>query len=122
MKKMHVLYRVREIWAGCGDLSDEGWPNRPCKINLDIVMGQKFELDPHTMARTLSLSLSVSVQTGANHLHHNLGMKCSHLRWIPHVLDDSQKAERVRGARITLEALDVHARTNYQYLIAGNEL
>jgi hypothetical protein len=116
-----VVYWVPEIRVGREHLSDEARPGRPCQINLDTVLAHKLKLDPHTTARKLAHSLGVSVQTVANHLHHNLGMKYYHLRWIPHVIHDLQKAERVRCARIMPEALDVHARTNYQYLITGNE-
>jgi hypothetical protein len=117
-----VLYWVREIRAGREDLSNEAKPGRPCQINLDTVLAHKLELDPNTTTQKLALSLGVSAQTVTNHLHHNLGMKCYHLRWISHGVDNSQKAERVRLARIMLEALNVHVRTNYQYLITGDEL
>jgi hypothetical protein len=103
IKKAEVLYWIREIRAGCEDLSDETRPSRQCQINLDTVLVHKLELelelkfelelelDPHMTARKLALSLFVSLQIVTNHLDHNLGMKCYHLQWIPHVLDDSQK-------------------------------
>jgi hypothetical protein len=80
-----------------------------------------LELDRHTTARKLALSLGVSLPAILNHLHENLGMKCDHLHWIPPLLDDSEEAESVRSAHIMLESLDVHPRTNYQYLMTGDE-
>jgi hypothetical protein len=121
MKKMRVLHWVREIRGGREDFSNQAWPDPPCQINLHTILAHKLELDPHMTARRLALSLGISSQTVTNHSHHKFGMKCSHLRWIPQLLDDSQKAESVRCARIILEALDVHALTNYQYAMAGDE-
>jgi Ca2+-dependent lipid-binding protein len=40
---------------------------------------------------------------------------------MPHLLDDSQKAEKVGCAHIMLEALDVHAQTTCRYLMTGDE-
>jgi hypothetical protein len=121
MKKKQVFYWVWEIRAGGEYLSDEGRPRRPYQLNIDTLLAQKLELNRHTMAEKPALSLDVLGQTMTNHLHHNLEMKCYHLRWIPHVLDDSQQAERVRCARIMFEALDVHVRTNNQYFITEDE-
>jgi hypothetical protein len=73
------------------------------------------------MARKLALSLGVSAQIVTNYLHHKLELKCYHLRWIPHVFDDPQKAKRVQCIQIMREALDVYTRMNYQYLITGDE-
>jgi hypothetical protein len=120
MKKTQVFQWVREIRAGREYLSDEARPCRPCQMNLNTVLAHKFEVAPHPTARKLSLSPGVSVQAMTNHLHHNLGMKWCHLRWIPHVLDDSQKAKRVHWAPVLFEALNVHGRTKYQYLITGD--
>jgi hypothetical protein len=112
-----AFWWVRDIRTGCENLSDEAMPGRRCKINLDTVLTHKVELDPHTTARQLAFWLGVSVQTVTNHLHDTLEMKCDHLRWIPHMLDDSQKAIRMCCPQIICEALDRHAGTNYQYLI-----
>jgi hypothetical protein len=73
------------------------------------------------MVRKPVLSLGVSSPTVMNHLSQDLGMKCYHSRWIPHVLDDSQKAEKVHCIRLMLESLDVHIRMNDEYLITGDE-
>jgi hypothetical protein len=113
---MHAFYSVREIPADREDVSDGARHGRPCQINLGAVLVPKLELDSDTMARKPAFSRDVSVQTVTNHLHHKVGMKCSHLRWTPHALDSSHRAERVCSAPIMLEA-----RTNYQYLRTGDE-
>jgi hypothetical protein len=87
----------------------------------DTVLAHNLELDPQTTARKLPLSLGISVQGVKNHLHHNMGLKCCHLRWIPQLLHDPQKAEKTHCAPIMLEALDDHARTKNEYLITGDE-
>jgi transposase len=119
MKKTQVFQWVREIRAGREDLTHEARPGRPRQINLDTILAHKLQADPRTTVGEQALSPGVSVQTITMHLHQHLGMKCYHLRWILHLLDDSQKAESVHHARIMLEALNVHARMKYQYLIPG---
>jgi hypothetical protein len=121
MKRTQVFYWIRDIHSGREDLSDQPRLGRPPQIGLDTILALKLELDPHTTARSLALSLGVSRPTILNRLHKNLGMKCYHLRWIPDLLDDSQKAESLRCAHIMLEALDVHAQTNFRYLMRGDE-
>jgi hypothetical protein len=56
-----------------------------------------------------------------NHLQDNLEIKLDHLQWIRRVLDQPQKAERVCCAWIMFEALDAHARTNWQNLTTGDD-
>jgi hypothetical protein len=121
MKRTQMFYCVREIRSGREVLSDQLRPGRPPQIGLDTILAHKLELDLHTTARKLVLSLGVSLPTILNHLHDNLGMKCDHFRCIPLLLDNSQKAERVRCAHSMLEALEVHAQTNYRYLMTGEE-
>jgi hypothetical protein len=41
---------------------------------------------------------------------------------IGHLLDDTQKAERVPSGQLMLKALNDHVRTNHQYFLTGNEL
>jgi histone-lysine N-methyltransferase SETMAR len=121
MKKTQVFYWVAEIRGGREDLSDERRPGRPPDVGIDTILAHRLEKDPHTTARKLALSLGVSPQTVVAHLHKSLGMKNYHLRWVPHELDDDQKAERARCARLMLEELDRHAETNFHYLLTGDE-
>jgi hypothetical protein len=135
LKRTQVFHWVRDIRSGREDLSDQPCPGSPPQIAIDTILAHKLKFDPHRTARKLSLSMSlsmsmrmslslslgISLPTILNHPHENLGMKCYHLRWIPHLLDDSQKAERVRCPHIMLEALDIHAQTNYRYLMTVDE-
>jgi hypothetical protein len=89
MKKTQMCYWVRETGSGREDLSDQPRPSRPPQIGLGTILADKLELDPHTTARKLALSLGISLPTILNHVHDNFEMKCDHLRWIPHLLDHS---------------------------------
>jgi hypothetical protein len=44
----------------------------------------------------------------APHLREGLGMKCFHLRWVPHALTDNQKTKMARRAQAMIKALDNH--------------
>jgi hypothetical protein len=54
-------------------------------------------------------------------LHEVLGMKCFHLRWVPHPLTDSEKAKRLRHAQEMTEALGTNSRTGFKHLLTGDE-
>jgi AcrR family transcriptional regulator len=121
MKRTQVFDWVRETRIGREDLSDQPRPGWAPQIGLDTILAQKLELDPHTTVRKLALSLGVSLPTVLNHVRKKLGMKCDRPRWTRRLLDNSQKAEKVRCIDIMLEALDVHAQMNYRYLMTGDE-
>jgi hypothetical protein len=63
------------------------------------MLAHRIELDRHTTAGKLAHSLIISPQTMVNHLRDSLGMKSFHLRWVPQMPSDSQKADRVSSAR-----------------------
>jgi hypothetical protein len=56
-----------------------------------------------------------------DHLHESLGLKYDHFRWVPHALNDEQKAKRVRYAEAMMTALDEHSRTRFHYPLTGDE-
>jgi hypothetical protein len=78
MKRTQVFSSVREICSRGEDRSDQPRAGRPPQIGLDTILAHKLELDRHTTARNLALSLGVSFPIILNHLHENLGMKRYH--------------------------------------------
>jgi hypothetical protein len=121
MKKSQVFFWVGEIRRKQKDLSDEERPERSPTAGLDEILVYRPERDPHTTARSLAASLGISPQTAIAHLHEGLGMKCFHLRWIPHILIDSQKAKGVRYAQEMVRALDNHSWTGLKYILTGDK-
>jgi hypothetical protein len=48
-------------------------------------------------------------------------MKCFHLRWVRHLLNDIQKANRVDYAQEMFRVLDNNAWTGFKYPVTANE-
>jgi hypothetical protein len=61
MKRTQVFHWVWDIRSWREDLSDQPRAGRPPKIGLDTILAQKVELEAHTTARKLALSLVVSL-------------------------------------------------------------
>jgi hypothetical protein len=77
----------------------------------------RIDEDPHLCARKIaqSLSLGIATSTFCHYLRSVIGMKCYHLRWIPHTLTVDQKVERQDLAKRTLEILAKDAVSNFPF-------
>jgi hypothetical protein len=56
-----------------------------------------------------------------NHLQDGLRTKCFHLWWVPHTLAEAHKAAKISCAQETIRILDNQARTQFKYLLTGDE-
>jgi hypothetical protein len=74
-KKTQVCYSGRKVRTRHVDHSDDIRPDCPPEISIDAILSDKIEMDPHTKAWKLALSLGISRQIMINHLHHDLEMK-----------------------------------------------
>jgi hypothetical protein len=50
-----------------------------------------------------------------------MGMKCRHLRWVPHTLIPGQKVMRTELAHSSLQALAKREHMNYHFLFSCDE-
>jgi hypothetical protein len=89
--------------------------------SLAAVIAGKLDADPHFSARKLAQSLGIAVSTACRYLTEVLGMKCRHLRRVPHTLTHAQKLMRAELAQSMLQALAKHEHTNYHSLFSGDE-
>jgi hypothetical protein len=78
-KKAKVFCLVREVHRGRLDHPDDIRPESPLEIGINAILGHEIEMNPHTTARMLGLSLDVSLQIAINSMQHDLKMKHCHL-------------------------------------------
>jgi histone-lysine N-methyltransferase SETMAR len=116
-----IRYWIRGVKFLRKDLNNIPSPGRPQIEDLDVQIEQIIENDPHASARHIAEVLNVSPSTVCDRLTNDLGMKCCHLRWVPHLLSSEQKAKRAEMARSMLNDLREHARTDFLSLFTGDE-
>jgi hypothetical protein len=121
MKKTQVFFWVEEVRRGREDLSNEEMLGTSPNAGLDEILAYRLERDPHTTTHGLAAPVRTSPQTVIVHLYEGFGMKCFHLRWVPHTLIDLQKSNRVHYAQEMIWVLDNHSRTGFKYPLTGDE-
>lgn len=120
-KQTQVYYWMAEVKAGRTDLSDLPRSGRPSDDGLTRVILNVLEIDPHASARKIARSLFISPSTVVRHLEDNLGYKCVHLRWVPHILTNAQKLRRLEDAKAMLPILLQAQADGWHYLVTGDE-
>jgi hypothetical protein len=76
---------------------------------------------PNASTKFIAEMFSLSRGTIKHRLIHDLKMKRYKLRWIPHELNDGQKAQRRMRATLIKAALERHKDTEYSNLVTGDE-
>jgi hypothetical protein len=65
-------------------------PEREPDESLAAVIAGKLDDNPHFPTRKLAQSLGIAMSTVCRYLTEVLGMKCRHMRWVPHTLTPVQ--------------------------------
>jgi AraC-like DNA-binding protein len=112
---------INEVKRGRTDLNNIASPRREPDEGLAGVIAAKLDADPHLSAGKLAQSLGIAVSTVCRYLTEVLGMKCRHLRSMPHMLTAAQKVVRVELAQRMLQALAKHNRSHFHFLFTADE-
>jgi hypothetical protein len=94
-------------------------PVREPDEGLVAVIAGKLDADPHLSAREPASSRGIAPSTVCRDSTEVLGMKCRHLRWVPHTLTQPQKDARVESAQAMLRELAKHQAFNFPVLVHG---
>jgi hypothetical protein len=121
LSRTQEYFWINEAKRARTDLSTIASPGREPDESLAAVIAGKLDTDPHFSARKLAQSLGIAASTVCRYLTEVLGMKCRHLRWVPHTLTPAQKLMRAELAQGMLQALAKHKHTNYYFLFTGDE-
>jgi hypothetical protein len=119
ISRSEVYRSLRDGKGGRTDLETISSPGRSRTPDegLADVIGKRIDKDAHLSACNIaeSLSLGIARSTLCHYLRHVIGMKCCHLRWIPHTLTIAEKVEREHLAKRMLETLAKQAVSNFHF-------
>jgi hypothetical protein len=121
MSPTEVYRWIRDIKGERTDLETIASSGRMPEEGLSEVIRHRIGVDPHLCARKIVQSLGIATSSVCHHLRYVLGMKCSHLRWIPHTLTVGQKVATEPVAKNMLEILATHAASDFHFLFPGDE-
>jgi hypothetical protein len=80
-----------------------------------------LEDSPFASVRELSRLTHLPSTTVYRRLTQSLGFVAHHLRWVPHVLSDAQKGERVNPSRRLLRMLEVQCNRAWHDIVTLDE-
>ena len=110
----------KELREGRG-LKDRPHPHQPRKVTDAKVREVSRVLDTNRRSSIATLARRTNISVGSVHkvLHQKLHMRKAPAQWIPHLLNDAQKARRVERARQALQMM--RRRAGPTHLICGDE-
>jgi hypothetical protein len=95
---------------------------RPPQNDLADALRAMIQEFPFTSCRHLCIHFRIAMTICLRVLHDVLQVKKSNLRWVPHSLDDAQKAERISLSTDLLRILKQSQKTGFANIITGDEL
>ena len=115
---------VREFKDGRKLLIDKPRSGAPkSKMNETLVANVKNQVDndPNVYVREISSDLEVSIGTVHIVLHEESGLRKISARWVPHVLTQEQKEQRVHCARKLLDMFEPNGPKRISDVVTGDE-
>lgn len=93
------------------------WPRN---YYMDIIL-KRLKDFPFSSIRQIAEGCNISSSTVYRVLKNELHYQVKHLRWIPHILNPSQKVNRVELSKSLQKTLANAKKTNYQLFYTGDE-
>jgi hypothetical protein len=110
---MQVDYWTRKVMMGRTDLSNTPPPGSERDELLADCIAEAHAADLHLSAKNIAQVLNISLDSVRHHLTVSLGMKCYHMRCVPHTSTDAQQSERAQMAGEMLVELEKHQATSF---------
>jgi predicted transcriptional regulator len=107
------LFWISEVKWGRTDLINRASPGREPDEGLAALIAPKIDAERHLSGRRLAQSLGIAAPTVWRYLTEVFGMKCRHLRCMPHTLAAVHKVVRVELAQRMLRALAKHKSSHF---------
>ena len=115
---------VSDFSDGKESVLHEPHSGRPKSAVNELAINQirdQISEDPHVTIRELSDTNGISYGSVQTILKKELGLKKLCARWIPHLLTDEQKRERVRCATELLNMFEPHGPKRLTDIVTGDE-
>ena len=88
--------------------------------NVDKIL-VTIQENPNVSIRNIAQETGVPQTSVYRYLTQVLHYKCVNLRWVPHILTDDLKLQRVETSRQLLEIIQKSQRRNFHNIITGDE-
>ena len=116
-----ITYHIRrESWVDFIE-SDKNKGGRPPNYRIDNLILKELNDDPTKSCRQIAHCIGYSVSSVHYVLSVRLGYKPYNFRWIPHVLNFSQKMARVNDSKALIEILKKAKRNGWHFILTGDE-
>jgi hypothetical protein len=106
---------------GRTELFDNPRSGRPLQNDLADAIRAMIQEFPFASCKHLCMHFRIAKTICLRILHDVLQVKKFNLRWVPHFLDDAQKAERVSFSTDLLRILKENKKTGFANIITGDE-
>jgi hypothetical protein len=84
LQRTPVYCWIKQVKSGRKNLSKVPPAGRALDNGLNDYIGKALKEDPHPSTREIAKTLKICPTTVRNHLTKSLGMKCYHMRGVPH--------------------------------------
>lgn len=121
MSMKSVEYWTHQFKLGRTDIDDASRPGRPQEESYRILVQVQIEKDPYITARQIAKNTDISISTVLSILTNDLGYNYRYLRWVPHILSDEMKIQRVIQSKEILRTLQTAKRSHFSNILSGDE-
>ena len=101
--------------------SDRSPLGRPPDEDLSDRIARYLYENPYASLRMIGAHVGASASTVRRHLLDHMDYKFKKTRWVPHILNDAGKKSRVAQSLKLITTLKTAQRTNFHFLLTGDE-
>jgi hypothetical protein len=116
IQRTQVYHWIKEVKSGRKDPSNILLLRRAPNEGPDDCIEKALKEDPRLSRRKIAEASDNRSTTVRNDLTKYLGMKCYHMRCVPHTLTVAQKLKRKEMVGSMLRTLEGHAASNFHFL------
>jgi histone-lysine N-methyltransferase SETMAR len=118
----HTIRKWRLMFFGKGSLFPEHHvAGRPRASGISEVIEEELQKQPNASTRALAAKTGLDRSTVKHCLIYDLNMEKMSTLFVPHSLTESQKLQRVGGARELLDVLILNQEDGFSSFITGDE-
>ena len=124
-----VSYNMVKTWfrlfkCGRTSLADEPRSGRPVEVTTEknaLVIPELVKEEPRVTALQIAGILKISEERVHNIMKNILGMRYLCVRWVPHLLNDEQRALRLKMCKENLKMFELEGPNIINKLVTGDE-
>ena len=114
----------KEIWVWCRvhqNSPKSGWPKSASRKEIVSKIKEIIEGDARFTVRDIARKVGISLSTVHLILKKHLKVRKISARWVPHLLTDEQKRQRVKVAKKLLQMFPKYDKKQFANVVTGDE-